>query len=88
MTPCPACGIPHDREVLCLRAAQATTLALLKNIGDPGQCRACQAEIFWVIHRNGKKAPYTAAGLNHFVDCPAAARFKQPRAAEGPLRPP
>lgn len=50
---------------------------LLANIGDPGTCRGCQAPIYWVRHKNGKAVPYTATGLNHFIDCSAAARFKK-----------
>lgn len=51
--------------------------ALLKNIGDPGTCRGCQAPIHWVRHKNGKVVPYTTDGLNHFIDCPAAKNFKK-----------
>lgn len=53
-------------------------IALLNNIGDAGHCRGCSAAIYWVTHKNGKKTPYTLEGLNHFADCPAAARFKKP----------
>lgn len=58
------------------KTTEELMLALLKNVGDPGQCRGCQSPIFWVTHRNGKKAPYTPAGLNHFADCPAAGDFR------------
>lgn len=55
---------------------------LLRQVGDPGTCKGCQAPIFWVTHkRNLKPTPYTPEGLNHFADCPAAARFKRPRNA-------
>ena len=50
---------------------------LLAQIGSPGTCRGCGAPIWWVKHKNGKPAPYTAGGLNHFADCPAAASFKR-----------
>ncbi len=56
---------------------QANITALLKNIGDPGQCRGCQAPIWWVTHRNGRKTPYDADGTNHFITCPAAKDFKK-----------
>lgn len=55
---------------------------LLANIGDSGTCRGCQAPIFWVVHKNGKKVPYTPEGLNHFIDCSAAARFKKTKEQE------
>ena len=63
----------------------AALRALLGNVGDLGHCRGCKAEVWWIEHRNGRKAPYTAAGLNHFADCPAAASFKakKDRAADG-----
>jgi hypothetical protein len=50
---------------------------LLTQIGDKGKCRGCGAEIYWVTHKNGKKAPYTSSGLNHFADCPKAGDFKK-----------
>ena len=84
---CPHCNLMHApceaRErgavsfVECsLKQAQAIT-ALLKAIGEPGVCRGCYAEIVWVTHRNGKKTPYTPAGLNHFVHCPKREQFKE-----------
>ena len=39
-------------------------------------CRACGAMLYFIQHANGKRAPYTDDGLNHFVNCPDAARFK------------
>jgi len=50
---------------------------LLNLIGDRSTCKGCGAEIWWVTHRNGRRAPYTAEALNHFADCPAAAQFKK-----------
>lgn len=32
-------------------------------------CSSCGAKLWLVMHANGKKTPYTADGLNHFVDC-------------------
>lgn len=78
---CAAIGADIDAE----RANSAKLLSnialLLKQIGDPGKCRGCGADIWWVTHKNGKKAPYTAAGLNHFADCSAANKFKKPGSA-------
>ena len=45
-------------------------------------CRACGAELAMVRHRNGKLAPYTMRGLNHFLDCPNAKQFKTGKARE------
>lgn len=50
---------------------------LLEQIGEPGKCRGCGMDIYWVQHKNGKKAPYNLNGNNHFMDCPAAERFKR-----------
>lgn len=40
-------------------------------------CRECQATLYMVRHRNGKIAPYTVDGLNHFLDCPFANNFRR-----------
>lgn len=50
---------------------------ILNQVGDPGTCKGCGAALYWVKHKNGKKVPYTESGLNHFVDCPAADRFRK-----------
>ncbi len=68
-----------EREAAMLRAcfdAQRTAMRqLLDNVGDPGACRGCRVPIYWITHRNGKKTPYTHAGLNHFIDCPERKQF-------------
>lgn len=50
---------------------------LLDQIGERSTCKGCGQAIWWVQHRNGKRAPYTPAGLNHFADCKAAAQFRK-----------
>jgi len=50
--------------------------SLVRPVGDRGKCKGCGKEIWWVKHRNGAKAPYTGEGINHFIDCPKAKRFK------------
>lgn len=62
-----------DITVEYLRANIARLLPL---IGDEGECKGCSARIWWVRHKNGKVAPYTDTGLNHFADCKVANRFK------------
>lgn len=54
-------------------------VALLANVAydPPGMCGGCGAEIYWIIHRNGRRVPYTVRGLNHFVDCPAREDFRK-----------
>lgn len=57
---------------------QKNLLALLKNCAvEARPCRACGATLYMVVHANGKKAPYTEAGVNHFIDCPQAGRFRR-----------
>ena len=56
---------------------RAQVKMLLKQIGTEGKCRGCQADIFWVVHKNGKNVPYTPEGLNHFADCPEAGKFRR-----------
>ena len=40
-------------------------------------CRKCNALLAMVKHSNGKIAPYTMAGINHFIDCPNASDFQR-----------
>ena len=44
---------------------------------DSRSCKACGALLFFVRHRNGKTAPYTVDGLNHFLNCPQADQFRR-----------
>lgn len=67
-------GAAEPIEALQLRENIGT---LLHQIGEKGNCRGCGREIWWVRHKNGKKAPYTSEGLNHFADCPVGDRFKK-----------
>jgi hypothetical protein len=43
-------------------------------------CKACGERLFFVRHNTGKVAPYTIEGINHFVNCPQADRFKRQQA--------
>jgi hypothetical protein len=87
-TICDTCHLAHEpstvdefnptnesRIRVCLSTQAAAMKTLLELIGDQGTCRGCQAPIYWVTHRNGKKAPYDSSGLNHFVSCPERAQF-------------
>jgi hypothetical protein len=49
---------------------------MLHIAGQPVPCDACNAPIYFVVHANGKRTPYTVTGLSHFIDCPASADFK------------
>lgn len=50
---------------------------LMNAVGERGTCKGCGVDIYWVEHLNGKIVPYTPTGLNHFIDCPKAARFRK-----------
>lgn len=50
---------------------------LMQTVGEPGTCKGCGADIFWIVTKSGKRAPYTALGLNHFADCPKASAFRR-----------
>lgn len=46
---------------------------LMNSIGaDAGECKSCRAPLFWIVTKNGKKAPIDRDGLNHFGSCPNA----------------
>jgi len=52
--------------------------ALLNAISDPKACRGCGMTIYFVRHKNGRATPYTADGVNHFINCSKASQFKRP----------
>ena len=74
---CVDCGQPEDKDHECVRSQRAAMAALLRNIGDAARCSGCHAPIVWVVHKNGKKAPYDWSGLNHFVSCIHADKFRK-----------
>lgn len=72
--------IRGKEEVARVRAEYEANIArLMKTMigAGPGVCRGCGADIYWVTTKAGKKAPFTAAALSHFADCPAAERFRK-----------
>lgn len=78
-TLCWICQLPgvHDNLTECVDAQSRTIKRLLELTADQALYRCCDAPIYWVEHRNGKKVPYTSAGVNHFITCPATAEFKR-----------
>lgn len=50
---------------------------LLSMVSDPKPCKGCGRPIYWVISKNGKSMPITDEGLNHFIDCPEANKFRK-----------
>lgn len=51
--------------------------ALLNSLGDLSSCRGCGNAIWWIRTKKGAKAPYTAAAINHFADCPKSTAFRR-----------
>ena len=76
MTICEHCHLP-DATHICVEAQSRAMRTLLGLIGDKAACSGCGVEIYWVRHRNGKKAPYTPSGMNHFLDCRKALEFRR-----------
>lgn len=70
------------RTVTTLPPLEDRVLDLLKRVStDIRPCRACGTMLYFVGHANGKIAPYTADAVNHFINCPEAARFRKERQA-------
>lgn len=52
--------------------------ALLQHVAEEVRpCKACGTQLAFVRHRNGKIAPYTLDGVNHFATCPKAEQFRR-----------
>lgn len=70
-------SVPEQSEPRAAHLLQ-NIFTLLKIIGEPGKCKKCGKEIFWVLnHKTGKRMPITLEALNHFADCPYANEFKK-----------
>lgn len=85
---CVNCKLPldkdfgkHTKQSQCVAAQAAAIRKLLLLTGRMESCK-CGALIYKVTHLNGKTAPYTEAGLNHFIDCPNAGEFRQQNQTE------
>jgi hypothetical protein len=74
---CRTCQLVHVPEVTCVAAQGLAMRSLLEKVGQKSTCAGCLAEIYFVRHLNGNTAPYTPAGLNHFISCPQRATFKR-----------
>lgn len=73
-------GITRSRALeLALHPAFSNAVVnLFKVIGaTPADCKMCGRAIWFVTTRQGKQAPYTAAGISHFADCPHAKEFRR-----------
>lgn len=67
-----------DSRVYWLRLLES----VLQFAGDQARCSGCRQSIFWLVHTNGAKAPYSISGLNHFADCPVAGRFRNKKGGD------
>ena len=72
---CSSCGLPHERGGDCIIALKNAIRNFVIEQGGRGNCSGCGAEVLWCKHSNGKTAPYTVHGFNHFIDCPLRDRF-------------
>ncbi len=60
------------------------TRLLKMAFGEPVQCEACQADIWFVaMIKSGKKNPIGADGISHYANCPNAAAFRKQTHPEG-----
>lgn len=62
---------------------QRNIRTLLNRIGNYTKCPACKAEMWWITHKNGKKAPYSVEAVVHFKECTAAEGLGQPQRRNG-----
>ncbi len=73
---CKDCHVPHPPLVECREALLANIRQVMLRIGKVDTCK-CGLTVYWIRHLSGKQAPYTAAGLIHFVDCPFGEEFSK-----------
>lgn len=67
-------------EVAATPSPEARIASLLKlTAKEIRPCKLCNVTIYLVEHRNGKRAPYTIDGLNHFSNCKYADQFRKRR---------
>lgn len=67
-------------EIDRLRAGLKAVLERAAELIRP--CKRCGEVLYFVRAADGAIAPYTAAGLNHFTNCPHANEFHRKRAAQ------
>lgn len=78
--------LQREGEAVDSASIFATMRAILNRVGDVTRCKDCGQTIWFVPTRHGRRAPYTAAGLNHFADCPGAGSFRRPKPGKGGRR--
>lgn len=69
-----------ENQTVCEPAKKliANIIRFLAVIGEPGTCKGCGQQIYWVRNpKSGKRLPVTIEALNHFADCPQAGRFRK-----------
>lgn len=79
MVNCQICGeefIPPQICVICLRSLQIK--------GMKSRCKSCGRRIVFHETHKGKLAPFTMEGVNHFVDCPGAEKFRKKNESDMP----
>ncbi len=68
------CRVGELDAMDCPKLAKQTNhaTALLKVIAPPSGCSSCMETIYWIVTKNGKRAPYNPDGTSHFATCPNA----------------
>jgi hypothetical protein len=69
-------GMLAELEATVERKQEALRM-LFDKIGDEAKCDGCGATIYFVRHKNGKKAPYNPDAVSHLATCPHAGRFRK-----------
>lgn len=72
--------IRDDHEDPAARYAAAIRSEMrrfLETLGTPARCKGCEVIIYWVLHRNGRRTPYSQDGVNHWQDCAASKEMRE-----------
>jgi hypothetical protein len=69
-------GMLAEIEAMVERKQEALRM-LFDKIGDEAKCDGCGATIYFVRHKNGKKAPYNPDAVSHFATCSHAGEFRR-----------
>lgn len=71
----PATNGPEDlgwNQQSVTRPPQRTFTFVIPEVTPQRECISCNAPIYWVVSRAGKRMPLDPDGTSHFATCPAA----------------
>lgn len=75
---------PKEDDGAPYRPAQP--LAVQAAAPGTDRCRSCNAPIVWGETEGGKRAPFNADGVNHFVTCPDGRAWRKGDPGPGPVQ--